>query len=131
MRSSAIIKVQQPVGVRLLESLEIARQAVEAAGEKQAGDISLLDVREVCTFASYFVICSGESGRQLQAIGDEIEQSLKKRGVRTLHQEGTPDSGWMLYDYGDVVVHVFSPEERDFYQFDELWHKGIAVLRVQ
>jgi len=118
-------------GVGFLESIDIARQAVEAAGDKQAVDISLLDVREVCTFASYFVICSGESGRQLQAICDEIEQSLKKRGVRTLHQEGTPASGWMLYDYGDVVMHVFAPAEREFYQFDELWHNGIPVVRIQ
>lgn len=94
-------------------------------------DISLLDVREVCTFASYFVICSGESGRQLQAIGDEIEESLKKRAVRILHQEGTQNSGWMLYDYGDVVIHIFDPAERDFYQFDELWHKGVPIVRIQ
>ena len=51
--------------------------------------------------------------------------------MRSLHQEGTPDSGWMLYDFGDVVVHVFSPAEREFYQFDELWHKGIPVVRIQ
>jgi ribosome-associated protein len=93
-------------------------------------DISLLDVRDVCTFASYFVICSGESARQLRAICDEIEHSLKKDGVRVINREGTSDSGWMLYDYGDVVVHVFAPAERDFYQFDELWHKGIPVVRI-
>ncbi len=93
-------------------------------------DISLLDVRDVCTFASYFVICSGESARQLQAICGEIEQSLKKNGVRVIHHEGTSDSGWMLYDYGDVVVHVFAPAERDFYQFDELWHKGTPIVRI-
>jgi len=104
--------------------------AVEAAGEKQAVDISLLDVREVCTFANYFVICSGESARQLQAICEEIEQSLKKQGVRVIHREGTSDSGWMLYDYGDVVIHVFAPEERNFYQFDELWHKATPIVRI-
>jgi ribosome-associated protein len=93
-------------------------------------DISLLDVRDVCTFASYFVICSGESARQLQAICDEIEQYLKKNGVRVIHREGTSDSGWMLYDYGDVVIHVFSQAERDFYQFDELWHKAIPIVRI-
>ncbi|MDP2919044.1 MAG: ribosome silencing factor [Dehalococcoidia bacterium] len=109
----------------------MARQAVEAAGEKQAADILLLDVREVCTFASYFVICSGESERQLKAIGEEVEQTLKKSGERILHEEGTADSGWMLYDYGDVVVHIFSPAERNYYQFDELWSKGKTIVRIQ
>ena len=66
----------------------------------------------------------------MQAICDTIEQSLKKDGVRVIHREGAPDSGWMLYDYGDVIIHVFSQAERDFYQFDELWHKGTPIVRI-
>ncbi len=84
----------------------------------------------MCGFSSYFVICTGESERQLRAIGEEIEQTLKKLGVRVVHSEGE-DSGWILYDYGDVVVHVFSAAEREFYRFDELWSKAKPVLRVQ
>ena len=76
------------------------------------------------------MICSGESERQLQAICDEIELSLKKDNVRVIHREGAPDSGWMLYDYGDVVIHVFSVAEREFYQFDELWQKAVPVVRI-
>ena len=118
-------------GRRFLEGIEIARKAVEAAGEKQASDIVLLDVSKICTFADYFVVCSGESERQLKAIGDEIEQTLKKHGARSIHQEGTSSSGWLLYDYGDVLIHIFAPAERDFYQLDELWSQATQVIRIQ
>ncbi len=114
-----------------MEGIEIARKAVEAATEKQAIDITLLDVSKICSFADYFVICSGESGRQLQAICDEIEHTLKTQGERPIHHEGTASSGWMLYDYGDVLIHVFGPAERAFYQLDELWNQGVPVIRIQ
>lgn len=91
----------------------------------------LLDVRGLCGFADYFVISTGESARQLRAIYDEIEKSLKKEGVAPLHREGGFDSGWLLLDYGDVIVHVFSEEERDFYQLDEFWRNARTVLRIQ
>jgi ribosome-associated protein len=97
----------------------------------QASNIVLLDVREACSFANYFVICSGDSDRQLNAIAEEIAHKLKKSGERPLQKEGDPDSGWMLYDYGDVVVHIFAPDKRAFYGLDELWSKAVPVLRVQ
>ncbi len=99
--------------------------------DKLAADVSVLDVREVCTFASYFVICSGESDRQIEAICDEIEDVLKKTGTRLLHREGSAGSGWALCDFGGIIVHVFTPETRTFYQFDELWNKAIAIVRIQ
>jgi ribosome-associated protein len=114
-----------------LEGIEIARRAVEAATEKQASDIVLLDVSKLCSFADYFVICSGESERQLTAICDEIEHTLKKAGIMPLHHEGTADSGWILLDYGDVIIHVFAANERTFYQLDELWNQAVPVVRIQ
>jgi len=114
-----------------LEGIEVARKAVEAASNKQAIDIVLLDARGVCSFADYFVICSGGTERQVGAICDEIEHMLKKEGVPPRHQEGTIDSGWLLLDYGDVVVHVFAPLERDYYQLDDLWGQAKPVLRIQ
>ena len=114
-----------------LEALKIARKAVEAAGEKQAGNIALLDVREVCNFADYFVLCNGDSGRQVQAIYEEIEQVLKKAKELPNYREGTWDSGWMLLDYGDVVIHIFAPFERELYQLDDLWKAATPVLRIQ
>lgn len=115
----------------MLEVLEIARKAVEIASEKQATDILLLDIRDVCTFADYFVICSGESSRQLRAIYEEIEHALKKEGILPHHVEGDVDSGWLLLDFGDVIVHIFAPFEREFYQLDKLWSEARTVLRIQ
>jgi ribosome-associated protein len=104
---------------------------VEIASDKQATNIVLLDVRDLCSFADYFVICAGDSQRQTRTILEEIEFSLKKEGVLPHHQEGGLDSGWLLLDYGDVIVHIFSVEERDYYNLDELWHEAKAVLRIQ
>jgi len=115
----------------IMESLEKAQKSVEAASEKQASDIVLLDARGVCSFADYFVICSGESARQLQSINDEIERVLKKEGVSPYHFEGTMDSGWMLLDYGDVIIHIFAPAEREFYKLDKLWSEAVPLLRIQ
>ena len=91
----------------------------------------LLDARGVCSFAEYFVICSGDSERQIQAIYDEVTQALKKGGVLPRHVEGAMDSGWLLLDFGDVVVHIFAPFEREYYQLDELWSRAIPVVTIQ
>ena len=111
--------------------VEIARKAVEIASDKQATDIILLDVRDIVSFADYFVICSGESERQISAIYDEIQHSLKMEDIMPRHREGTVESGWLLLDYGDVVVHIFAPAERQYYRLDELWDQAKAVVRIQ
>ena len=108
----------------------MARKAVEAAGDKQASDIVLLDTREVCSFADYFVICSGDSDRQLKTIHEEVEHVLKKDGVSPRHREGTLDSGWLLFDFGDVIVHIFAAFEREYYQLDKLWSQASTVVRL-
>ncbi len=118
-------------GGQLLEALDIAHKAVEVASDKQASDIILLDARGLCSFADYFVICSAESERQLKTISDEVAQALKKDGVLPLHREGTVDSGWLVLDFGDVIVHIFTPAEREYYQLSELWSDASLVVRVQ
>ncbi|MBI4283084.1 MAG: ribosome silencing factor [Chloroflexi bacterium] len=114
-----------------MEALAVAQRAVAAASEKQAIDITLLDVRKVCSFADYFVICSGESERQIKTIYEEIQHALKKEGVLPYHREGTLDSGWLLLDFGDVIVHIFAPFEREYYQLGELWSEAIPLVRIQ
>jgi ribosome-associated protein len=104
---------------------------VDAASDKQASNIVLLDVRELCTFTDFFVICSGDSERQLRTILDEIGLRLKREGVIPDHEEGTLDSGWLLLDYGDVVAHIFSNTERERYCLEDLWRDARTVLRVQ
>jgi len=91
----------------------------------------LLDIRGVCSFADYFVVCSGESERQLKAIYDEVEHALKNEGVLPHHCEGALDSGWLLLDFGDVIVHIFAPLARGYYQLDELWRKDTPVVTIQ
>jgi len=104
---------------------------VEAVGDKQAADIVLLDARGVCSFADYFVICNGDSQRQIQAIYDEVGHALKKDGILPHHHEGTVDSGWLLLDFGNVIVHIFAPFEREYYQLDKLWSQATPIIRIQ
>ncbi len=113
-----------------LQTIDKARRIVEISSDKLASDIALLDTRGICGFADYFVIVSGESARQLDAISDEITQSLKKDAIAPLHREGTAASGWMLLDYGDVIVHIFSSEEREYYKLDEMWSAARFVVRM-
>lgn len=93
-------------------------------------DTVLLDVREVCTFASYFVICSGESKPQLKAIVEAISQELKKENIQHPHEEGTAESGWILLDFGDLIVHVFAAVTRDYYKLDKFWEKASTKVRM-
>ena len=98
---------------------------------KKGEDIILIDLHDIAIFADYFVICTGESARQLKTIYDEVEQVLKKEDVRPHHREGTLDSGWLLLDFGDVIVHIFSRPEREYYKLDELWIEAVPVVRIQ
>ena len=113
-----------------LESIKKARRIVEISSDKLASDITLLDMSGVSSLADYFVIVSGESARQLAAVSDEIERSLKKEGVSPLRREGAAVSGWMLLDYGDVIVHIFSSPERGYYKLDDLWSLAKPLVRI-
>ena len=104
---------------------------MEVASEKQATDIVMLDVREICSFAEYFVICSGDTNRHIEAIWHGIISEMKKHGIISHHNEGISDSRWMLVDFGLVIVHVFATMEREYYQLDRLWDKAIPVVRMQ
>ncbi len=77
------------------------------------------------------MICSGESERQIKAVYDEVTHVLKKEGILPHHSEGTLDSGWLLLDFGDVIVHIFAPHEREYYQLGELWSEATPVVRIQ
>jgi ribosome-associated protein len=112
-------------------SLDIARRMVELAEDKKAADIVLLDVGELTTLADAFVICSGGSERQLGAIADGIVSGLRAEGVRPIGREGVAASHWVLLDFGGVIVHIFTPPERDFYQLEKHWSEAKTVLRVQ
>jgi len=101
------------------------------ASEKQATDILLLDVRKVSTFADFFVIATAESRRQMDVLSQDMEAALSGSGASFHHREGSPTSGWLLLDFGDLIIHLFAPEEREFYQLEELWSKGQQLVRIQ
>ena len=88
-------------------------------------------MRSISLLTDYFVICNGESERQVKAIVDEITEQTKEEGVRPLHIEGDPPSGWVLVDYGGVIVHVFAPAVRSYYQLEKLWSDASIVVRMQ
>ncbi len=111
--------------------LDLARRIVELAEDKKAADIVLLDLGELTTLADAFVICSGGSERQIGAIADGIVEALRDEGIKPIGREGTSDSHWVLLDYGSVIVHVFTPPERDYYQLERHWSAARTVLRVQ
>jgi ribosome-associated protein len=111
--------------------LDLARRIVELAEDKKAADIVLLDLGELTTLADAFVICSGGSERQIGAIADGIVEALRDEGVKPIGREGTADSHWVLLDYGSVIVHVFTPPERDYYQLERHWSAARTVVRVQ
>ncbi len=113
-----------------LNSTEVAQLAVEIASEKLAEDIVMLDLRQVAPFADYFVIMSAESSRQIEALEEDITQALEDAQVRRFHREGTPASGWVLLDFSDVVIHIFGPKEREFYDLERLWSRAPQVVRV-
>lgn len=118
-------------GRRGLEPDELARKIVDAAADKQAEDVLLLDISKVASFADYFVIASGATSRQIQAIVESVEEAVSGDGVRPIGREGEPDSGWVLIDYGDVIVHIFGPEERSYYDLESLWATATPIVRIQ
>jgi ribosome-associated protein len=111
--------------------LDMARRIVELAEDKKAADIVLLDLTGLTTLADAFVICSGGSERQLDAIADGILEGLRAEKVRPIGREGTAASHWVLVDFGSVVVHIFTPPERDYYSLEKRWAEARTVLRVQ
>lgn len=121
----------QQYGGRTLEPIELAHVIVEAISERLGSDIVLLDMQDVSLLADYFVLCTAESTPQFKAILDEVEEQAKAAGGRRLHVEGQASSGWVLLDYAFVVVHVFEPELRAYYDLEGLWKEARLVVRIQ
>lgn len=103
------------------------RSAIEAAQGRQAGAITLLDLTGLGAFTDFFLLCTGYSTPQVQAIIDAIEEALKARGLRPLHREGRTGAEWLLLDYGSFIVHVFTERLRLFYDLERLWRMGRRI----
>lgn len=130
-RSRRIRAIAAPAPVDDRTSRELAHRIVELAEDKKAADIVLLDLSALTTMTDYFVICSGGSERQLDAIAGGIVDGLRAEKVRPYGREGTAASHWVLLDFGGVIVHVFTPPERDYYDLERHWAEAKTVLRVQ
>ena len=104
-----------------LESREYALMAAEAASDKKAEDIVVIDVADLLVVTDFFVICTGRNDRQVRTIAEEVEGRLKRAGLPAIGVEGAEEGRWILIDFADVVVHVFQPAERDFYRLEKLW----------
>jgi ribosome-associated protein len=101
--------------------------AVEAAQSKKASGITVLDLRELKSFTDAFLLCSGASAPQVQAIADAIEEAMERRGMRTWHREGRGGAEWLLLDYGFCIVHVFHDRARHFYDLERLWRSARRI----
>lgn len=110
-----------------MTALELAEQTVTILDEKKALDLRLIEITDISVLADYFVIATGTSNTHVKALAEEVEFKLESLGVRAARKEGYRSNSWILLDYGSVVVHVFTPESRSFYDLDRLWRDGKTV----
>ena len=114
-----------------LQSADVAKTIVDVAADKKASDVVLLDIHELSVLTDYFVICTGGNPRQINAIRSAIEDKMTALRVYARGHEGSAESGWVLLDYGDVIVHIFGPMEREFYRLERLWSGAPTVVYLQ
>lgn len=114
-----------------LEVLAMGHKIVDLLEDRQAIDIVMLDLRTVSLVADLFIIASADNRRQMRALIDTLLEGEHKKQFPPARIDGTPESGWIVLDYGAVVVHVFDPDTRAFYKLEQLWKKAPVVLRIQ
>lgn len=119
------------VTVPEMEPGQLARNIVDVLADRKASDILLLDIKRQTIIADFFVICTGTSDRQIRALTDHVIQALGMLGAEPLHVEGQHEARWVVIDYGSVLVHIFSPADREFYRLEDLWSEGVTVARIQ
>ena len=109
------------------KALQLVKIASEAMEDKKGEELKILDIREISSLADYFVIVNGKNKNQIQAMADEVEEKLGKAGIPVRHVEGYDEAGWVLMDYGDIVIHIFDRENREFYQLDKIWGDAAVI----
>lgn len=116
----------------LIEPAEMAQRIVDVLTDRQAEDVVMLDIHEVASFTDYFVIATAQNQRHTTALINAFEKDLANEGIKPLHIEGGNNSGWVLVDFGPVIVHVFQPEDREHYRLEALWSRaGVPAVRFQ
>ncbi|MFZ6018162.1 MAG: ribosome silencing factor [Chloroflexota bacterium] len=115
----------------MLKPIEVARSIVNTLEDKKGENILLMDIQDIATFTDYFILCSGSSERMIESLADAVLENVKKEFQMIGKKEGYAQGGWVLVDLGDVIVHLFSPEQREYYRLEELWSQGKILLRLQ
>lgn len=115
----------------MTDPVEIARKVADLASDTLATNIAVLEISELTTIADVFVICSADNVRQLNALREAILDGLRESGVRPKRVEGLAETGWILLDYGDVVVHLFTEDQREFYRLEDVWSEAQKLLVIQ
>jgi ribosome-associated protein len=114
-----------------LDGRDRALLLADIISDTPARDTVVLDIHELSPFADYFVITAGENERQLRAINRTLVERMAEAGIRPLRSEGTAAGGWIVLDFGDVLVHIFSQDQRDFYRLEDLWAEAPTLLAIQ
>ena len=115
-----------------IDPSELAERIVDLLSDRQAEDIVQLDIHDVASFTDYFVIATAQNPRHMNALIDAFDKELANQGVKSLRREGQSDSGWVLVDFGPVIVHIFTPEDRSHYNLESLWQRaGVPAVRFQ
>ncbi|MCM1287719.1 MAG: ribosome silencing factor [Clostridium sp.] len=107
-----------------MDSKECVKVVVEALQDKKANDIRIIDIQEISAMGDYFIIADGSNRNQVQALSDSVEQALFDAGVKLKNREGYANGGWILLDYYDIIIHIFSEDERSFYDLEHIWRDG-------
>jgi ribosome-associated protein len=115
----------------MTDPVEIAKVVADIASDALATNITVLDISAVTSFADVFVICSADNVRQLNALREDILEGLREQDVRPRRTEGVAETGWILLDYGDVVIHLFTEEQRSFYRLEDVWSEAQKLLVIQ
>lgn len=113
----------------MLSSKEMAKIAYDALDEKLGKDIRIIKIDEISVIADYLIIANGNSSTQIMALSDNVELKMQQNGIEYKQMEGNRNSTWILMDYGDIIVHIFSPEDRLFYDLERIWRDGVSVER--
>lgn len=116
--------------IKKLEPSEVAQLIVEVASDNLASDIVMLDLRGLASFTDYFIVMSADSSRLIQALENDIARTMKESKLNIHRREGSAATGWVLIDCSDVIVHIFAPEEREFFGLERLWARAPQVVRI-
>lgn len=110
---------------------ELARFATEIVSDSFASDILLLNISNKSAFTDFMIILTVDSSRQMSAVAEDLEIEMKSKGINKFRKEGSANSGWVVVDFGDIVVHLFGKDEREYYALDDIWSEAQQLLRIQ